>query len=422
MLLGCIADDFTGATDLANTLVRGGLRTALMIGVPRQPNVDRDDVDAIVIALKSRTIEPADAVQQSLAALSWLRKAGSDQFFFKYCSTFDSTERGNIGPVIDALMDALDTRFTIACPAYPDNARTVFRGHLFVGDALLSESGMRDHPLTPMRDANLVRVLQRQTRRKVGLVRYDRVHEGAAVIRRTNNELAASGVEIAIVDSMSDSDLRAVGAACNEMPLVTGGSGVAIGLAANLRGAGQRITDRDAIVLPRLEGRSAVLSGSCSQATHQQVEHWRASRPSFAIDPLRLAAGEDVAAAALEWQKHTTEPVLVFATASPALVAEVQASIGAERAGELVEACLATIARGLVEHGVTKLVIAGGETSSAIVKALGVESLRIGPQIDPGVAWTLTAGEQPIALALKSGNFGSVDVFEKALRVYEESA
>ncbi len=417
MILGCIADDFTGATDLASMLVRGGMRTVVTVGVPSAPIAD---ADAVVVALKSRTIAPAQAVQQSRAALEWLRVAGCEQFFFKVCSTFDSTDQGNIGPVIDALMGALKTRFTIACPAYYDNARTVFRGHLFVGDALLSESGMRDHPLTPMRDSNLVRVLQRQTRRKVGLVRYDTVHQGAAAIQRSYDQLAGEGVEIAIVDAISDDDLRAIGASCSDMPLLTGGSGVAIGLPANFRNAGQLATAATAGALPHLAGRSAVLAGSCSQATNNQVAHWRAARPSFHIDPLRLAAGENIAEAALAWQAQHAEPVLIFATAPPDTVAAAQTALGAALASEMVEACFAKIARGLVARGVTRLVVAGGETSGAVVNALGIEALRVGAQIDPGVAWTTADGEHPIALALKSGNFGSVDIFEKALRLYEK--
>ena len=414
MLLGCIADDFTGATDLANMLVRGGMRTVQAIGVPdRAP----PDVDAVVVALKSRTIAPADAVAQSLGALRWLKDGGARQIYFKYCSTFDSTPRGNIGPVTDALMQALQTEFTIACPAFPENGRTLFRGYLYVGDVLLSESGMKDHPLTPMTDANLVRVLQAQTRRKVGLVRFDAVARGAAAIRERFEELQRRGETIAIVDAVSDADLAAIGEACADLPLVTAGSGVGLGLALCARAQGRLRHAATASALPAVEGRAAVVSGSCSAATNGQVEAWRAGRPAFRVDPLALAAGEPVVAEALEWAgaRIANAPVLVYATSQPDEVRAVQAKLGAQAAGELIEGALARIAKGLIDAGVRKLVVAGGETSGAVVQALGVRLLRIGPQIDPGVPWTLAEGEPPLALALKSGNFGGVDFFAKAL-------
>ncbi|MCG6875683.1 MAG: four-carbon acid sugar kinase family protein [Betaproteobacteria bacterium] len=414
MLLGTIADDYTGATDLANMLVRGGMRTVQLLGVPRE---SAPDADAVVVALKSRTIAPHDAVAQSLAALEWLRKAQARQLFFKYCSTFDSTERGNIGPVADALMSALGTDFTIACPAFPENGRTIFRGHLFVGDVLLSESGMKDHPLTPMTDANLVRVLQRQTARRVGLVRHDTVAAGDAAIRARFDALREEGTGIAIVDAVSDADLHAIGAACADLPLVTGGSGVAIGLPDNFRERGLLGAPERAAELPAVAGRAAVLSGSCSAATNGQVAEWLKSRPGFQIDPLRLAEGEPVAVHAIQWaeKRLPREPVLIYATAGPAQVKAAQARLGVERAGLLVETCIAEVARELVALGVRRLVVAGGETSGAVVQALGVTGLRIGPQIDPGVPWTMSLGEPPLLLALKSGNFGAPDFFPRAL-------
>ncbi len=414
MLLGAIADDFTGATDLAGMLVQGGMRTVQLLGVPEGA---APDADAVVIALKSRTIAAREAVAQSLAALGWLRKAGARQFFFKYCSTFDSTDRGNIGPVTDALMTALDADFTIACPAFPENGRTIFRGHLFVGDVLLSESGMKDHPLTPMTDANLVRVLQRQTARKVGLVRQDTVAAGAQAIRARFDALRGERVGMAIVDAVSDADLHAIGTACADLRLVTGGSGVAIGLPENFRVRGSLGAPERAAELPAVAGRAAVLSGSCSVATNGQVAEWLKSRPGFQVDPLQLADGKAVAAQAIEWaaKRLPREPVLIYATANPDSVRAVQARLGAERAGELVEACMAEVARQLVAHGVRRLVVAGGETAGAVVQALGVTGLRIGPQIDPGVPWTLSLGEPQLLLALKSGNFGTPDFFEKAL-------
>ncbi|MDR6475355.1 uncharacterized protein YgbK (DUF1537 family) [Burkholderia sp. OAS925] len=421
-LLGCIADDFTGATDLANMLVRGGMRTVQTIGVPQDG--ETITADAIVVALKSRTIPAADAVAQSLAALDWLRAQGCRQFVFKYCSTFDSTDAGNIGPVTDALLDALcaddkASAFTIACPAFPENGRTIFRGHLFVGDALLSESGMENHPLTPMRDANLVRVLQRQTQSQVGLVRYDAVAKGAAAVRESFDALRKQGARMAIADAVSDADLYVLGEACADLRLITGGSGIALGLPANFRRAGLLQPQDDAAQLPAVEGLSAVLAGSASKATNAQVAAWRDTRPAFRIDPLAAARGEAVVEQALAFAQtylDKGEPMLIYATATPDEVKAVQRELGVDKAGHLVEATLASIARGLYERGVRKFVVAGGETSGAVVQALDVHSLRIGAQIDPGVPATATTGPQPLALALKSGNFGATDFFEKALR------
>jgi uncharacterized protein YgbK (DUF1537 family) len=424
MLLGCIADDFTGATDLANMLARGGMRTTLSIGVPGAGA--REDADALVVALKSRTTPATEAIAQSLAACRWLRDAGARQFFFKYCSTFDSTDAGNIGPVADALMSELGADFSIACPAFPENGRSVYRGHLFVGDALLSESGMERHPLTPMTDANLVRVLQRQTTRRVGLVRFDVVAQGAQALAARFEALRREGTQLAIVDALSDDDLYRIGEACAAMPLVTGGSGVAIGLPRNFRAAGQLASSGDATAMPPVPGLAAVVSGSCSKTTNAQVAAWTASRPAMRIDPLALAAREPVVERTLEWARaHLGRgPVLVYATSAPEEVAAVQRKLGAEAAGALVEDALAEIARGLVAAGVGRLVVAGGETSGAVVKTLGIDRMRVGPQIDPGVPWMVAdrGAEGPLALALKSGNFGATDFFAKALAMVEPRA
>lgn len=415
--LGCIADDLTGATDVALMLQNAGMRTMQAIGVPERADSGAPpEADAVVVALKSRTSPPAEAVAQSLSALAWLRAQGAEQILFKYCSTFDSTDAGNIGPVADALLEALGASFTVACPAFPTNKRTVYLGHLFVGEQLLSDSPMKDHPLTPMRDANLVRVLGRQTKRKVGLVPLPTVRQGADAMRAALSALRESGHGYAIVDAVADEDLLALGAACKGMPLLTGGSGIAMGLPANFG-----VRKGAEAALPAVGGHAAVLSGSCSAQSNAQVAHWLASRPGFQIDPLQLADGVDLAASALAWAGPllAAAPVLVYATANPDAVRKAQARLGAQRAGELVEKCLARIARGLVERGVRRLVVAGGETSGAVVKALGARVLRIGAQIDPGVPWTQTvetrAGEPRIALALKSGNFGAVDFFDKAL-------
>lgn len=420
VLLGCIADDFTGGTDLAGMLVKSGMRTVQLIGVPQDPIVLGENIDALVIALKSRTTPVAEAVAESLAALRWLQQAGCRQFYFKYCSTFDSTPGGNIGPVAEALMSALGSRFTMACPAFPANGRTIYKGHLFVGDLLLSDSGMRDHPLTPMTDSSLVRVLQAQIKGKVGLTEYSTVLKGEDAIRARFKALQAAGCNFAVVDALSNDDLMSIGAACADLVLVTAGSGLGLGLPQNFRRAGVLADDHVSDSLPPTGGLRAVIAGSCSLATQGQVRAMREAHPSFHIDPFELAHGRDVPREALDWAANRIKdgPLLIYATAMPEALQAVHALLGAERAGRLVEEALAAIARGLVEQGVGQLIVAGGETSGAVVKALGIRGLRIGPEIDPGVPWTTAicndTGKRPLALALKSGNFGTPDFFLKA--------
>ncbi|WP_297727860.1 3-oxo-tetronate kinase [Limnohabitans sp. Rim8] len=416
--LGCIADDFTGATDLANNLVRSGMRVVQTIGVPTTPLTA--DVDAVVVALKSRTVPKAEAIAQSLEALKWLQAQGSEgrvpQIYFKYCSTFDSTPDGNIGPVTEALMNALDTDFTIATPAFPDNGRTVFKGYLFAGNVLLNESGMQNHPLTPMQDANLVRVMQAQTQRKVGLIDYKTVAQGEAAIRERISALRTEGVGVAIVDATSNADLLLLGPALKDMPLITAGSGVAIGLPTNF---GLK-PSLQASHLPAASGMQAVVSGSCSVATNAQVAHFKATgRPALAIDPASLMKGQSKAVVqqVLAWAVPLLKdgPVLVYSTAEPEAVKQVQAQLGVAEAGALVEHALAAVSRGLVDLGVQQLVVAGGETSGACVQALGIAQLQIGPQIDPGVPWCHSSSAAGgLHIALKSGNFGSDDFFTKA--------
>lgn len=411
MHIGAIADDFTGATDLALMLSRGGLKVLQIIGVP-QEDTDFGDAQAVVVSLKSRTIAADDAVAQSLAAARALLAAGASQLFFKYCSTFDSTDQGNIGPVTDALLDLIGDTRTIACPAFPANGRTVFKGHLFVGDVLLSESSMKDHPLTPMRDANLVRVLQRQTERPVSLIACDVVAGPAMAL-----EQALMGLEgIAIVDAITDDDLRAIGRAAKGLKLVTGGSGIALGLPANFL-VDANIEADAAAHLPK--GGAVVLAGSCSAATRRQIDKAVAAGfPTLQLDAFALAEGHiDVAEAVAFVLDHQGEQVpLVYSSADPATIVKVQDRLGREASGALVEDFLATLAGELAKKGVNRFLVAGGETSGAVVNALGVPALTIGPEIDPGVPWTQSHGrEMPIALALKSGNFGADDFFIKAL-------
>ncbi|HEX3993209.1 MAG TPA: 3-oxo-tetronate kinase [Acetobacteraceae bacterium] len=421
MLLGVIADDFTGATDLCSMLVRGGMRTVQLIGVP-SPDLPVPDADAVVVALKSRTAPVRQAIDESLAALKWLQAAGARQYFFKYCSTFDSTDQGNIGPVADALVAALDCGFALACPAFPTNARTVYQGYLFAGGVPLNESGMENHPLTPMTDANLVRVLSRQTEGTVGLVPFVTVDQGAHAIRDAMTQLKERGRRYAIVDAITDAHLVSIGEAAASHALITGGSGVAMGLPANFRRSGLLPDAIDPGALPRIEGAGAVIAGSCSRATLAQLGYARAHLPMFELDAMATPDAAALAEAALTWasDKIGDKPLVIAASAPPDKVAALQARLGRDAAGALIEDAAARIAEGLVARGVRKLVVAGGETSGSVAGRLGVRSLRIGVEIDPGVPWTFAEGRGPgLMMALKSGNFGATDFFLKAFRVLE---
>ncbi len=413
MHIGAIADDLTGATDLCLTLSRAGMRVVQVIGVP-EDGFDLGGADAVVVALKSRTIPRLEAVAQSLAAARRLIDAGARQLFFKYCSTFDSTDEGNIGPVAEALLHLTRAAVTIACPAFPANGRTVYRGHLFVGDLLLSDSPMKDHPLTPMRDANLVAVLQKQTALPVGLVGYETVDRGAKAIRAAFDAAERQGRRMLIVDAVADDQLRSIGAAAAGLKLVTGGSGVAIGLPANF---GFSAPETNNAPFPAPEGRCAIIAGSCSTATRRQIAAALAAGiPALKVDPLAVAAGSTPAEAGARGAiggGHATP--LVYSSDDPAEVGRAQAALGRDAAGKLVEQFLADVAIRLTEAGFCRFVIAGGETSGAVVNALDVTALTIGPEIDPGVPWTASLGRRtPLALALKSGNFGADDFFVKA--------
>src|SRR5512139_3258383 len=419
LALGCIADDFTGATDLANTLTRGGLRTVQVNGVPRA-DLPLPEADAVVVALKSRTAPVQEAVDESVRALAWLRERGADRFLFKICSTFDSTDAGNIGPVADALLDALGGDLALVCPAFPANRRTVYQGHLFVGAQLLSDSPMRDHPLTPMRDASLVRVLGRQTRHKVGLLPHAFVRLGAEAVHTAIERLRSDGIRYAIADATDDEDLHVLAQAARDLPLLVGGSGIALGLPENARArAAAPARSHAEADVPR-GGPALVLAGSCSQATRAQVDWFARQQPVRQLDAAALVGGGGELDAATQWlREHVAQgPCLIYSSAAPADVQALQEAIGAdgrERAAAAIEAAFGHLARAAVAAGVRRLVVAGGETSGAVVQALGIEALAIGVEIDPGVPWTATAGTAPLALALKSGNFGSVDFFAKAL-------
>ncbi|RYE67604.1 MAG: four-carbon acid sugar kinase family protein [Rhizobiaceae bacterium] len=415
MLLGAIADDLTGATDLALMLSREGMRTIQTVGVP-PADFDLSDVDAVVVALKSRT-NPADvAVAMSLEALRWLKTAGARQIIFKYCSTFDSTPKGNIGPVTDALARELGTDLTIVCPAFPANRRTIYKGHLFVADQLLSDSPMRHHPLTPMTDSSLVRLMAAQSKLQVGLVSHENVAKGAESVRAAFEEARRRGDGVVVVDAITDQDLRVIGEAVAEFPLITGGSGIAIGLPENFRRAGLLQRDITAGQFQAPDGRAAILAGSCSEATRGQIKAAiEAGMSTLKLDPVDIAQGRMDVDEAIRWALAQEGVPLIYSSADPKDVLAAQDSLGQEKAGEIVEQFLAKTAIGLRENGVRRLIVAGGETSGAVVGALAPSALFIGREIDPGVPWTLTMGDgAPMALALKSGNFGTADFFLKA--------
>jgi len=415
LLIGAVADDITGATDLCLMLAREGLRTVQIIGVPDQHSLP--DADAIVIALKSRSIPAEQAVAMSVAAASLLRTCGAEQVLFKYCSTFDSTDAGNIGPVAEALLALTGGDLTIACPSFPAAGRTTYRGHLFVGDALLSDSPLRDHPMNPMHDANLVRVLGRQTALPVGLVTIDTVALGESAVRQAFAAQRAAGKRILVVDTLQDADLRTIGAACSDMPLVTGGSGIAMGLAANFVKAGKVAPRQRQTHMAAPKGRAVVLAGSCSVATRGQVAAAQAAGlPTLALDVDALLIDQQTAASLAAWamaQPQDSIPV-IYSSAAPATLLAIQARLGQHGSGALVEATLAEVGHLLQGAGFSRYLIAGGETSGAVVAALGVTTLEIGPEIAPGVPWTRSIFGPDLVLALKSGNFGAEDFFLKA--------
>ena len=421
-VLGCIADDFTGATDLAALLARSGVSVSLRIGVPAAGEPATDAAEFEVIALKIRTAPVANALKQAAHALGWLQQAGAQKIFWKYCSTFDSTDEGNIGPVAEMLMEKLGARQTIYCPAFPQNGRSVYMGHLFVGRQLLSESPMKDHPLTPMRQSDIVCLLQPQVRGGTGLIDRNTVLQGASAVSRELEKLAGYGIAHVVVDALSDNDLATISAAVMDMPLLTGGSAIA--------GELPRLYVKHGLVAAPEENRQTfrqeigpgqiVLSGSCSAMTRKQVAHYSAKVASLQLDPVALA--DDGTEAARNWlrQRSIEEPKLIYATAEPDAVRHAQEVLGLEKAGQVVEAALAELAEEAFSLGTRRFVIAGGETSGAVTEALGISRLEIGREIAPGVPWTYTTVQgEKVALALKSGNFGRETFFTDAFQALE---
>lgn len=415
MLLGCIGDDFTGSSDLANTLAKQGMHTVQYTGVPEF--AAQSDVEAGVIALKSRSIDPREAVRQSLEALAWLQEQGCTQFMFKYCSTFDSTHEGNIGPVADALTKALNADKVIVCPAFPGTGRSVYQGHLFINDMLLNESGMENHPLTPMTDPDLRRWLTAQSSLNVGHVSSFAVLEGADAIAKALDEQQRKGNSLIVVDAIRDEDLMQIGTAASEHVLITGGSGIAMGLPANFKAKG--LIAGDVTRWTGQEGRCVALSGSCSRATRAQVEEHAKTDPIFEVSASEVMNNTVTPQHVVEWALKQEGVPLIYSSAAPETVAAAQELFGREVVASSFEKFFAQVSKLLVESGVSRLLIAGGETSGAVVEGLNLQSLDIGVEIDPGVP-ALRAGKD-LVIALKSGNFGSLDFFKKASLILGES-
>ncbi|WIL43343.1 four-carbon acid sugar kinase family protein [Pantoea agglomerans] len=413
MRLGVIADDFTGATDIASFLVQNGLTTIQFNGIPASEEMT--EAQAIVISLKSRSCPADQAVSQSLAALAWLQKQGCERFYFKYCSTFDSTAQGNIGPVTDALLNALGETQTVICPALPVNGRTVYQGYLFVGDQLLSDSGMRHHPVTPMQDSNLMRLMTSQATGKAGLIAAAQIDQGAESVRQALDQLAEQGISYVVTDTLHQGHLLTLGEALSDSRLVTGGSGLAIGLARQWTTAG---TDAEAERAGRPHGdRAVVLSGSCSQMTNRQVAAYRQLAPACEVEIEHcLEDAEGYARQLCDWveaNSHQTMAPLLFATADAQQLQVIQQRYGAQRSSEAVEQLFAAVTRELKQRGWQRFIVAGGETSGVVAQSLGVTAFHIGPTISPGVPWVRDI-HQPLSLALKSGNFGDEDFFRRA--------
>lgn len=411
MKIAAIADDYTGASDLANTWAKNGLSTVQTIGVPDA--LDVSGADAIVVSFKIRSVPAADAVRAATAAWDWLSERGFGHVMYKVCSTFDSTDVGNIGPVTDALRVRAGADLALVTPAFPETKRTVYKGHLFVEDVLLSESPLRHHPLNPMHDANLVRVLERQTRDPVGLLELATIRDGDAAILARLDALRDAGTRSVIADAVAESDLEALGRAAIAMPVSTGASGLGLGLA--------RASGLDTGAAPDhapTEGPSAILVGSCSTRSLEQVAAAEKIMPVLRLDANRLVASGGDVGEALDWAtaRLGNGPVLVSASADPESVRAVQERHGREAASAAIEKGVASLAEGLVAAGVTRLVVAGGETSGAVVDRLGIPGFRLGPEIAPGVPVLTSLGaDRPLAMALKSGNFGGADFFERAL-------
>ncbi|MEZ5924081.1 MAG: four-carbon acid sugar kinase family protein [Hyphomicrobiaceae bacterium] len=415
LLLGAIADDLTGGIELASMLVAQGVRTGFGIG-PAASLVE--DAEAQVIALKTRVIPADEAVTAVLGGAERLITRGARQVFFKYCATFDSTPAGNIGPCAEALIDRLDAHRALFCPALCETGRTVYQGHMFGGSTLLSDSPKRFDPLTPMTDSNLVRVLQAQSRQKVGLIDHSIVEAGPEAIRYRSEQLAAEGATLQIVDTLNENHLAAIADAAAGMPLLTGNSSVAAHLPACWRRSGD-LQATAPIMLAGVDGPGAVIAGSVAEQTRQQLAVFGTHHPVLTLHLERAFAGDDLVGEAMTFARQCMRQCRDFAisTAVPqAAVDQLQTRFGRAETAAQAEFILSTLAHRFVhELGVRRIVVAGGETSGAVVAALGLTRLEVGPYLGLGMSRAITRTEPILGLSLKSGKLGSLDVFERLL-------
>ena len=425
MKLGIIGDDFTGSSDIANNLKKSGMQVSMYAGVPNllPEEIKKEQTDAAVIALKTRTIPIEDAIRESLEALSWLKGCGCEQFIFKYCSTFDSTKEGNIGPVTDAIMEELNTDFTIACPSFPDAGRTVYFGHMFVNGKPLNESGMENHPLTPMTDHNLVRWLGHQTKNNVGLIDFETISKGENSVKEKIRNLKTDGYKYAIIDTNKNDDFDIICNAVKNLPFLTGGSGIALGLPKIYKDKG--LLSVSNFQIPKNNSNAIILSGSCSVTTINQINIYKENNPSFYISPDEVINDKDLIEKVLSWIKdNETQSPLVYSSSDIKAVSEKQKQYGQELLANKIEKFFELLSKRLVKDNFGTFISAGGETSGAVIKGLGIQELKIGKEISHGVPelWSPESnGNKPVSVTLKSGNFGQDDFFARALKALKNS-
>lgn len=425
MKLGIIGDDFTGSSDIANNLKKSGMQVSMYAGVPNllPEEIKKEQTDAAVIALKTRTIPIEDAIRESLEALSWLKGCGCEQFIFKYCSTFDSTKEGNIGPVTDAIMEELNTDFTIACPSFPDAGRTVYFGHMFVNGKPLNESGMENHPLTPMTDHNLVRWLGHQTKNNVGLIDFETISKGENSVKEKIRNLKTDGYKYAIIDTNKNDDFDIICNAVKNLPLLTGGSGIALGLPKIYKDRG--LLSASNFQIPENNSNAIILSGSCSITTINQINIYKENNPSFYISPDEVINNEDLIEKVLSWIKdNETQSPLVYSSSDIKAVSEKQKQYGQELLANKIEKFFELLSQRLVKDNFGTFISAGGETSGAVINGLGIQELKIGKEISHGIPalWSPeSSGNKPVSVTLKSGNFGQDDFFSRALKALTNS-